>query len=89
MLLRLVRFVPVALVVWLALPCGVPAQDKAKGKRSFVGRGNPKKEAAFIKSHPKVGDTLPSVTVYTPDGQPFNTGDLRGHYTVLTFGCLT
>ncbi|OYW22122.1 MAG: hypothetical protein B7Z55_04995 [Planctomycetales bacterium 12-60-4] len=38
---------------------------------------------------PLVGDPLPDVTVYSPDGSPFKTADLRGQYTVLTFGCLT
>lgn len=50
---------------------------------------NPKKEAAFVIAHPTVGDPLPDVNVFTPDGKPFRTADLRGHYTVLTFGCLT
>ena len=50
---------------------------------------NPKKEEAFIRAHPAVGDALPEVEVVTPDGRPFKTSDLRGHYAVLTFGCLT
>lgn len=50
---------------------------------------NPKKEQAFVRSHPAVGDALPDVEVLTPDGRPFRTKDLRGHYAVLTFGCLT
>ena len=50
----------------------------------------PKKdEAEFAKEKPAIGDTLPDVTVYSPDGKEFKTADLRGHYTVLTFGCLT
>jgi cytochrome oxidase Cu insertion factor (SCO1/SenC/PrrC family) len=50
---------------------------------------NPKKEAAFVVAHPTIGDSLPNVTVLTPDGKPFDTADLRGHFAVLTFGCLT
>jgi len=50
---------------------------------------NPKKEAEFLITPPVVGDPLPELTVYTPDGKEFKTADLRGHYTVLTFGCLT
>ena len=34
-------------------------------------------------------DSLPDVTVYDPQGQEVKTSSLRGHYTVLTFGCLT
>lgn len=47
------------------------------------------REKAFLKSKPLIGEMLPDVTVYSPDGTPFRTADLRGHYTVLTFGCLT
>lgn len=47
------------------------------------------REQEFLRSKPLVGDPLPDVTVYTTDGMPFKTSDLRGHYTVLTFGCLT
>jgi cytochrome oxidase Cu insertion factor (SCO1/SenC/PrrC family) len=48
-----------------------------------------KKDEEFLKEKPVVGDQLPDLTVYTPDGKEFKTADLRGHYTVLTFGCLT
>ena len=47
------------------------------------------KEEEFLKARPAVGDPLPDVTVYTPDGKEFSTKSLRGHYSVLTFGCLT
>lgn len=46
-------------------------------------------EEDFVKEAPIVGDKLPDVTVYSPTGTEFKTADLRGHYTVLTFGCLT
>lgn len=47
------------------------------------------REEEFLRTKPLVGDPLPDVTVYSTDGKPFKTDDLRGHYTVLTFGCLT
>ena len=47
------------------------------------------REEDFLRSKPLIGDQLPDVTVYSPDGTPSKTGALRGHYTVLTFGCLT
>lgn len=46
-------------------------------------------EEEFLTEAPVVGDKLPEVTVYSPTGTEFKTADLRGHYTVLTFGCLT
>ena len=48
-----------------------------------------KKDEDFLKEKPSVGEMLPDLTVYSPDGKEFKTADLRGHYTVLTFGCLT
>src|SRR5688500_11735002 len=47
------------------------------------------KEEEFLRARPAVGDPLPDVTVYSPDGKEISTANLRGHYTVLTFGCLT
>ncbi len=47
------------------------------------------REQEFMTAPPRVGDPLPSVTVYAANGQPFETSRLRGRYTVLTFGCLT
>jgi cytochrome oxidase Cu insertion factor (SCO1/SenC/PrrC family) len=48
-----------------------------------------KSEEDFVKSKPAVGETVPDVTVYDPSGKEVKTSSLRGHYTVLTFGCLT
>lgn len=76
-------FVLLVICASQALICerGAPAQ--------LYAQRNPKKEEAFVRAHPAVGDALPDVEVFTPDGQPFRTKDLRGHYAVLTFGCLT
>ena len=52
-------------------------------------RGKKDQEANFVKSSPTIGEMLPDVVVYSSDGTPISTADLRGHYTVLTFGCLT
>lgn len=62
----------------VALPLRVDAQQRLQ-----------EREEEFLKSKPLVDGPLPDVSVYSVDGQPFKTGDLRGHYTVLTFGCLT
>lgn len=47
------------------------------------------REQEFLASKPLLNDPLPDVTVYNADGSPFRTTALKGHYTVLTFGCLT
>ena len=46
-------------------------------------------EEEFVKAAPTIGDELPDLTVYTPDGKEVKTSSLRGSYVVLTFGCLT
>jgi cytochrome oxidase Cu insertion factor (SCO1/SenC/PrrC family) len=60
------------------LPAGVAAQPDKK-----------KNEADFAKEKPAVGDTLPDLTVYSPDGKEVKLSSLRGSHVVLTFGCLT
>jgi hypothetical protein len=52
-------------------------------------KGKKDQEATFVKSSPTIGEMLPDISVYSPEGTPISTAELRGHYTVLTFGCLT
>ena len=73
----LARFVLAALIA--AVPSGAVAAQPDKKKN----------EADFVKEKPAVGDSLPDLTVYSPDGKEVKTSGLRGHHTVLTFGCLT
>lgn len=56
---------------------------------AWAQRGNRKSEAEFATAKPAVGEPLPDVVVYDAKGNKVSTADLRGHYTVLTFGCLT
>ena len=58
----------------------LPAKAAGQGKKN---------EEDFVKEKPAVGDTMPDLTVYSPDGKEVKTSSLRGQYTVLTFGCLT
>lgn len=37
----------------------------------------------------KIGDSLPNLTAYDADGNPFKLSRLKGHYSVIVFGCLT
>lgn len=48
-----------------------------------------KEDPEFLKKSPTIGEALPDLTVYSADGKEFKTSSLRGHYTVLSFGCLT
>jgi cytochrome oxidase Cu insertion factor (SCO1/SenC/PrrC family) len=48
-----------------------------------------KEDPEWVKQSPTIGEPLPDLTVYTADGKEFKTSSLRGHYTVIDFGCLT
>jgi cytochrome oxidase Cu insertion factor (SCO1/SenC/PrrC family) len=61
-----------------AFPASVAAQPDKK-----------KSDENFAKEKPAIGDTLPDLIVYSPDGKEVKTSSLRGQYAVLTFGCLT
>ena len=66
-------------LVWLIL-AGLPAPAAAQMRQT---------DEEFAKAKPGVGDALPELIVYDPDGKEVKTAALRDHYTVLTFGCLT
>jgi cytochrome oxidase Cu insertion factor (SCO1/SenC/PrrC family) len=51
--------------------------------------GQMKEDPEFVKKSPTIGEPLPDLTVYTADGKEFKTSSLRGHHTVIAFGCLT
>jgi cytochrome oxidase Cu insertion factor (SCO1/SenC/PrrC family) len=38
---------------------------------------------------PEVGSPLPAIKLYDEHGDEFATTALRGHFSVLVFGCLT
>ena len=40
-------------------------------------------------SLPEVGSMVPDSTLYDAEGEEFSTTSLRGHHSVLVFGCLT
>jgi cytochrome oxidase Cu insertion factor (SCO1/SenC/PrrC family) len=43
-----------------------------------------------FESAPQVGDMVPDLTIVDDQGDPANLRDFtRGHYTVMTLGCLT
>jgi len=43
-----------------------------------------------FENGPKVGDQVPDVTIVDDQGNPVSLREFtRGHYTVMTLGCLT
>lgn len=67
-----------AALTFVPWPCSLQAQQRMQ-----------EREQEFLQSKPLIGDPLPDVSIYAADGTPFKPAELRGHYTVLTFGCLT
>ncbi len=54
-----------------------------------VAQGTPP-QFRFAEDGPKVGDLIPDLTIVDDQGNPANLRDItRGHYTVMTLGCLT
>ena len=64
-------------LAWTVMPVATWAQEPKKS------------EAEFVKDYPAIGDTFPDLIVHDSNGTEVRTSSLRGHYTVLTFGCLT
>ena len=52
-------------------------------------RGGSALQNRFEKNSPGIGQTLPDITLYDEQGRPFAVRDLKGHYSVIVFGCLT
>ncbi len=52
-------------------------------------RGGERVRRIFDETAPKIGALLPDVTCYDADGKEFKLRSLKGHHTVLLFGCLT
>jgi cytochrome oxidase Cu insertion factor (SCO1/SenC/PrrC family) len=71
------RFLVLGLILGVSVPSSFGQQPKKQ------------REEDFVKEKPAVGDPLPDLTVYNANGKEVKTSALRGHYTVLTFGCLT
>ena len=45
--------------------------------------------AIFRKASPSIGEALPDLSGYDEQGNAFSLDELKGHLTVLVFGCLT
>ncbi len=62
---------------------GPQAGSRTQGSRAGGLNGS------FEQSAPKVGELLPDVSALDADGKPLELRSLKGHYSVLVFGCLT
>ncbi len=69
----------------------------AQGAPGMGGQRSPEVAAAiqavidrFDAAAPQIGEPLPDLTLVDDQGNPANIRDItRGHYTVMTLGCLT
>ncbi len=58
------------------------AQQGPSGGKEGVSRG-------FESNSPEIGQMLPDLAGFDADGKEFRLRSLKGHYSVLVFGCLT
>ena len=61
---------------------------KQRPKRKGLGPGE-LLVLRFDRDAPQIGDPLPDVAGFDADGEQFPLRNLKGHYSVLVFGCLT
>ena len=52
-------------------------------------RGAERVRRIFDETSPAIGEPLPDLTCYDANGNEFKVAGLKGHHTVLLFGCLT
>lgn len=55
------------------------------------GKASPRERvnSSFDRMSPSIGEMVPDVVGYDANGKEFRLRDLKGHHTVLVFGCLT
>ena len=57
---------------------------------SLVAAQGTPPQVRFEAEAPKIGDLVPDLTIVDDQGNPASLRDItRGHYTVMTLGCLT
>ena len=78
------RYVPtLAVVLSLTMSVGIATGQPGGGR---PGGGDPQRGGSRL---PEAGSLLPEVVALDEDGNDFSLKELRGHYSVLVFGCLT
>ena len=87
---RVIRNTTCLAILGLAIAAAsLPATTAAQQKQKQRLKEKKASEEQFVKNEPTIGDAFPELTVYDPRGNEVSTASLRGHHTVLTFGCLT
>ncbi len=77
------------LLLFALLITSATAQQRDRASRGRRGGLGAPGSARIERSGLHVGMTLPDVTAYDADGNELRMSEMRGHYTVLVFGCLT
>ena len=66
------------------------AEVPARSQQTRNGQGAKQQVAdRFDRTAPRIGEPLPDLAAFDARGNPVRLSQLRGKYTVLTFGCLT
>ena len=78
-----------ALVTVLSLLILLPWNRNAAAQQRSSFSGRQAMQQRFDRAAPEVGAAFPDLRAYDAQGKEFSFNTLRGHYTVLVFGCLT
>ena len=78
---RLWKVGSAVLATLLCASTGVGQGPESQGRKRVQQR--------FEREGPQPGDLVPDLTAYDENGSEFRLRELREHYTVLVFGCLT
>ena len=76
-------------LVWALLAITLLPANVALGQPGQRPSGREGVMQSFDRKSPAVGEQLPDLKAYNAAGETIRLGELRGHYTVLVFGCLT
>ncbi len=79
------KSIPLGLSVCLLIVASAWAQPG--GERGPSARAS--MERRFNESTPAIGEPLPDVSAFDEEGNEFKLSSLKGHYSVIVFGCLT
>lgn len=69
-----------------------PGQRQSPGGQARGGGGSrpgTTGSSTLERTGLKIGQKVPGITIHDDQGGPFPMANLKGKYTVITFGCLT
>jgi hypothetical protein len=73
----------------LPIPCLAQAPRDGERRADEANSARNQVNAGFERTAPKLGELIPDIAGFDAEGNDFRLRSLKGHYSVLVFGCLT